>query len=85
MNALDNDPIIEHVENAGRSLRVLTDRMEELLQFIIVLKERDIKEFNTDLINFDYDVLNGEARYWLERCRSHIYRISSLRTLSMRI
>ncbi|MBI2670896.1 hypothetical protein HYX18_02885 [Candidatus Woesearchaeota archaeon] len=80
LNSLDVDPILEKVEESGRALRRLTDRFEELLQLIIVLKERDIKEFNTSYINFDYDMLNAEARYWLERCRSHVYRISSLRT-----
>lgn len=80
LNSLDVDPILEKVEECGRSLRRLTDRFEELLQLIIVLKERDIKEFNTSYINFDYDMLNAESRYWLERCRSHVYRISSLRT-----
>ncbi|MEK6974093.1 MAG: hypothetical protein AABW41_02560 [Nanoarchaeota archaeon] len=80
LNSLDVDPLLEKVEESGRSLRRLTDRFEELLQLIIVLKERDIKEFNTSYINFDYDMLNAESRYWLERCRSHVYRISSLRT-----
>jgi len=82
MNSLEFDPVIEKVEKFGRELRRLTDRFEELVQLIITLKERDIKEFNTSLIIFDYDILNAEARYWLERCRSHIYRIASLRTKS---
>lgn len=82
MNRLDLDPILEKVEESGRALRRLTDRFEELVQLVIILKERAIKEFNTSLIPFDYDILNAESRYWLERCRSHIYRISSLRTKS---
>lgn len=80
LNSLDIDPILEKVEESSRSLRRLTDRFEELEQLIIVLKERDIKQFNTSYIQFDYDILNAESRYWLERCRSHVYRISSLRT-----
>ncbi len=82
MNSLEFDPVIEKVERFGRELRRLTDHFEELVQLIITLKERGIKEFNTSLIMFDYDILNAEARYWLERCRSHIYRIASLRTKS---
>ena len=82
MNRLDLNPILEKIENAGRALRRLTDRIEELFQLMIVLKEREIKQFNTKLISFDYEILNAEARYWLERCRSHIYRIASLRTKS---
>ena len=82
MNRLDLNPILERIENAGRALRRLTDRIEELFQLMIVLKEREIKQFNTKLISFDYEILNAETRYWLDRCRSHVYRIASLRTKS---
>ncbi len=82
MNSLDFNPVLDKVENSGRALRRLTDRFEELVQLIISLKEREMVEFNTNLVMFDYDMLNAEARYWLERCRSHVYRIASLRTKS---
>lgn len=82
MNALDFDPVLDSIEDTGRDLRRLTDRMEALFQVIIELKEDDLDCFDTSLINFEYDLLNAEARYWLDRCRSHNYRISSLRTKS---
>lgn len=82
LSELEIDPHLEKIEESGRRLRRLTDRFEELVQLIIILKEREIKEFNTSYIKFDYDMLNAEGRYWLERCRSHTYRISSLRTKS---
>ncbi|MEK6932487.1 MAG: CorA family divalent cation transporter [Nanoarchaeota archaeon] len=82
MNALDLNPFLDKIEESGRSLRHLTDRIEELVNLIITLKETEVKEFDTSLITFDYDMLNAEARYWLERCRSHIYRVASLRTKS---
>ena len=82
MNELDMNPIIDGIEESGRALRRLTDRLEGLVEMILVIKESEIKEFDTNLISFDYDTLNTETRYWLERCRSHIYRISSLRTKS---
>src|SRR3989344_4767608 len=68
MNALDLNPTF--------------DKIEESVNLIITLKETEIKEFDVSLITFDYDMLNAEARYWLERCRSHVYRIASLRTKS---
>lgn len=49
---------------------------------MLILKEKDIREFDTELLGSNYELLNAEARYWLERCRSHIYRIASLRTKS---
>ena len=82
MNELDMNPIIDGIEESGRTLRRLTDRIEGLVEMILAIKEREIKEFNIELISIDYDTLNTETRYWLERCRSHIYRISSLRTKS---
>lgn len=82
MNELEAAPILDYIEDSGRALRRLTDKMESLVELIIVLKKRDIKQFDTDLVKFDYEVLSTEARYWLERCRSHIYRIASLRTKS---
>ena len=82
MTELDLNPILESIETSGRELRHLTDRLSELVRLIMTLKERDIEEFNTTLISFDYEILTGEARYWLERCRSHIYRVASLRTKS---
>ena len=82
MNNLEIDPILDSIEEAARELRKLTDRMERLLQLIIELKEEDIHCFNVSLIDFDYELFSTETRYWLERCRSHIYRIASLRTKS---
>ena len=82
MNELDINPVIDKIENSGRALRRLTDRLEGLVEIIIIIKEREVEEFNVPMVSLDYEILNTEARYWLERCRSHIYRISSLRTKS---
>ncbi len=82
MNTLDLDPVLDSIENIGRDLRKLTDRLEGLMQIIIELKEEEIACFDISLVNFDYEILNAETRYWLERCRSHVYRIASLRTKS---
>jgi hypothetical protein len=80
MNGLDLDPASDDIEKAGRSLRLLADRLEAIVQILMNMKESDLKEFNVQLIQTDYDLLMTRARYELERCRSHIYRISSLRT-----
>jgi len=82
MNNLDLDPVLDLIEETGRDLRKLTDRIECLFQIVIELKEAEIKCFNPDLIDFEYELFTTEARYWLDRCRSHVYRIASLRTKS---
>ena len=82
MDSLETRPIIDKIEEVGLALRRLTDKIEGLVEIIIVLKQKDVKQFDIKIINFDYEILSTEARYWLERCRSHIYRIASLRTRS---
>jgi len=82
MNNLDLDPVLDSIEETGRDLRKLTDRIECLFQIVIELKEAEIKCFDPDLIDFEYELFTTEARYWLDRCRSHVYRIASLRTKS---
>ena len=82
MDGLETRPVIDKIEEAGLALRRLTDKIEGLVEIVIVLKQKEVKQFDIKIINFDYEVLSTEARYWLERCRSHIYRIASLRTRS---
>jgi len=82
MNTLELDPVLDSIEETGRRLRKLTDRIEGLFQIIIELKEEDINCFDPSIINFEYEIFSTEARSWLERSRSHTYRIASLRTKS---
>jgi hypothetical protein len=82
LNSLEIDPVLDTIEETGRHLRRLTDTMEGLFQVVIELKEDDLKCFDVSLIELDYELFSTENKYWLDRCRSHNYRISSLRTKS---
>lgn len=82
MDQLDAEPAIEKIELMGRDLREFVDRMESFVHVILRLKEREIKSFDSKIIPFDYEILHTESRYWLERARSHNYRIASLRSKS---
>ena len=82
MNKLEMDLNLDSIEEIGRDLRKLTDLIEGLFQIIIELKEDEIDCFDTSLVTLEYELFSTEARYWLERCRSHNYRIASLRTKS---
>lgn len=82
LNTLELDPILDTIEETGRHLRRLTDTMEGLFQVVLELKEDELKCFDVSLIDFDYEVFSTENKYWLDRCRSHNYRIASLRTKS---
>lgn len=79
IHSVENKLNFNSVEKVGRKLRKLTDRFEDILDLMIKLGERNIKEFNTGLIKYDYDVLTAETRYRMERSRSYIYHVSSLR------
>lgn len=71
---------INKIEEEGIRLRKLIDRLEDFVDIVIKLEERDLAEFDSKLIKYDYNILTAESKYWLERCRSNMYRIASLRT-----
>jgi len=71
---------INKIEEEGNILRKLIDRLEDFGDIIIKIEERKIEEFNSNLIKYDYSILTTESKYWLDRCRSNMYRIASLRT-----
>ena len=71
---------IDKIEEEARVLRKLIDRLEDFGDILIKLGERKLEEFNNKLIDYDYSILAAESKYWLERCRSNMYRIASLRT-----
>lgn len=77
---LEQNLNIDKIEEEGRRLRKLIDRLEDFFDILIRLEERKLAEFDSKLINYDYNILTSEAKYWLERCRSNMYRIASLRT-----
>ncbi|MBI2673185.1 hypothetical protein HYX19_02910 [Candidatus Woesearchaeota archaeon] len=80
LTELEQNLNIDRIENEGRRLRKLIDRIEDFVDILIKLEERKLAEFDSKLINYDYNILTTEAKYWLERCRSNMYRIASLRT-----
>lgn len=77
---LEQNLNIDRIEEEGRRLRKLIDRLEDFFDILIRLEERKLAEFDSKLISYDYNILTSEAKYWLERCRSNMYRIASLRT-----
>ncbi len=82
MNQLESNPNLDLIEECGMQLRKLTDRLEGLLQIIIELKEEEVDCFDSSIVQLEYELFSTEARYWLERGRSHNYRTASLRTKS---
>src|SRR3990172_2721710 len=50
INELEMQPVLDKIEDSGRALRRLTDKIESLVELIIVLKQREIKQFDVSLV-----------------------------------
>ncbi len=62
-----------------KKLRRTTDRMEDFVDLVIRLKDREILEVDTTLVSYDYDVLLSTAQHLLDRCKSHLIQLANLR------
>ena len=67
------------IERLGRHLRKLNDFVEDFLDVLIKLEDREVREVNTSYISYDYDVLLGKTRHLLDRIKSHQAQITGLR------
>ncbi|MBI3587951.1 hypothetical protein HY995_00895 [Candidatus Micrarchaeota archaeon] len=67
------------VERLGRRLRKLGDKVEDIVDLMIKLEDRDIREVNTAFISYDYDVMLAKLRHLLDRIKSHSQQIVGLR------
>lgn len=67
------------IERLARHLRKLNDAVEDFLDVLIKLEDREVREVNTSYVNYDYDVLRGKTRHLLDRIKSHTDQIGWLR------
>ena len=56
----------------------LHDLIEQLQDMIIRLEESHLKEMETTYISFDYNVLNAECGYLLDRCRNRFSMLKDI-------
>ncbi len=69
----------QEIERLGRRLRKVGDKVEDFLDLLIKLEDRDVREVNTGYVSYDYDVLLAKARHLLDRIKSHSSQIVGLR------
>ncbi len=62
-----------------RKLRKVADKVEDFVDFLIKLEDREIQEVNTNYISYDYDVMLAKAKHLLDRIKSHHLQIVGLR------
>lgn len=71
---------LERFEDTNISLRKTMDRVEDFLNILIALEERKIRQVNTALISYDYELLMSRTRHLLDRCRNHVNQMRDIRT-----
>jgi len=79
MRELENNYSTRSYQDLTLELERLSDRVEDLLDMIIHVKERSIKLIQTKYIRFDYGVLTAEMNILLDRCRN---RLNMLREIA---
>ncbi len=69
----------QEIEGLGKRLRKAGNKVEDLVDLLIKLEERDVHEVNTAYVSYDYDVLVAKSRHLLDRIKSHSSQITGLR------
>ena len=69
----------QDIESLGKRLRKVGNKVEDLVDLLIKLEERDVHEVNTSYVSYDYDVLVAKSRHLLDRIKSHSGQIVGLR------
>ncbi len=69
----------QEIESLGKRLRKVGNKVEDLVDLLIKLEERDVHEVNTAYVSYDYDVLVAKSRHLLDRIKSHSGQIVGLR------
>ncbi|MFH1247225.1 MAG: CorA family divalent cation transporter [Candidatus Micrarchaeota archaeon] len=70
---------VDKLDDIGKAFRRFEDRLEDLVDLLIKLRDRKIPQVNTKYVSYDYNVLTGKAQHILDRTRNQISRISGLR------
>ncbi len=79
IDALETSLDAVRIEETGRNLRKLMDKVEDFVDVLIKLEDRQVREVNTAYVGYDYDVLTAKSKHLLDRCRSHMGQIVGLR------
>lgn len=79
LRELETHYTVRRYHDLTLELERLEDRLEDILDIIIRVKERSIKMIQTKYIAFDYSVLTAEINTLLDRCRN---RFNMLREIA---
>ncbi|OIO24817.1 hypothetical protein AUJ14_05510 [Candidatus Micrarchaeota archaeon CG1_02_55_22] len=75
----DANPDVDALESKAKHLRRLINRVEDLLDVMIWLEDRKIRQVNTSYVSYDYDVLTAKVRYLIDRSQNHRQEIQNIR------
>lgn len=70
----------EGIEQTAVDLRKLTVNVEDFQNLLYTLEDRKVREFRTEYLEYDYDLILARTRHLLGRCRSHLQELRDVRS-----
>ncbi|MBI5035888.1 magnesium transporter CorA family protein [Candidatus Micrarchaeota archaeon] len=68
------------IEDTTKELRSFNNRVEDLLGLLYTLEDRKVKEFRTEYVAHDYNLLLSKAKHLQDRCRNHLQELRDIRS-----
>ncbi|MEM4255276.1 MAG: CorA family divalent cation transporter [Candidatus Norongarragalinales archaeon] len=78
IDALEIGYDLEEAESTTIRLRKVANRIEDLVNLLVSLEERKIRQVDTSLVAYDYRLLLTKARHLLDRCRNHLNQLRDI-------
>lgn len=71
---------LEKIEHTTVDLRKLTVDVEDFQNLLYTLEDRKVREFRTEYVEYDYDLVLAHTQHLLDRCRNHLQELRDLRS-----
>ncbi|MFH1056737.1 MAG: CorA family divalent cation transporter, partial [Candidatus Micrarchaeota archaeon] len=78
IDQLEKSYHIDSAEKTTTHLRRLTNRIEDLVNLLVSLEERKIRQVNTSFVGYDYKLVLTKAQHLLDRCRNHLNQLRDI-------
>ncbi|MBI4360992.1 hypothetical protein HY572_04445 [Candidatus Micrarchaeota archaeon] len=71
---------LDKIELTTVNLRKLTVDVEDFQNLLYTLEDRKVREFRTEYLEYDYDLVLARTQHLLDRCRNHLQELRDLRS-----
>ncbi|VVB66130.1 CorA-like Mg2+ transporter protein [Candidatus Gugararchaeum adminiculabundum] len=79
IDELDERLEFDKVELVSRELKRFRDKVDDLLQIILRIEEKEVKLVDNRVLAYEFDILIAKTRLLADRCRSKMEEINVLR------